>query len=155
MGAEEIQNNNDCLVIRIDIVDCLMAEIPLTEVYDVLTMSLLDNYHDVIRNSVLQQLEDTTWLERQSRLSLLCARFAVYHQRTEGKLISLRRPALQRLITQALRYNSGIHHPIEVPVFIRFLMPDNVLPRPQRHSSNKRNLPFFNDRRSTSKEAFA
>ena len=49
-------------VITIDIVDCPMAEIPLTEVFDVLTMSLVDNYHDVIRESVLQQLEDTTWL---------------------------------------------------------------------------------------------
>ena len=39
-----------------------MAEIPLTEVFNVTTMSLLDNYHDVIRDTVLQQLEDTTWL---------------------------------------------------------------------------------------------
>jgi hypothetical protein len=73
MDAEEVQCDNDYLVITIDIVDCPMAEIPLTEVFDVLTMSLLDNYHDVICNSVLQQLEDTTWLERESRSSLLCA----------------------------------------------------------------------------------
>ena len=151
MDAEEIQHDNDCLVISIDIVDCPMAEIPLTEVFDVLTMSLLDNYHNVIRDSVLQQLEDTTWLERQSKSSLLRARYAVYHQRTESKLISLRKPALQRLITQALRYNSGVHHPIKVPVFIRFLMPDNALPSPQRHSSNKRNQTFFNDQRPTSR----
>ena len=51
--AEEIQYNNDCLVITINIVDCPMAEIPLTEVFNVTTMSLLDNYHDVIRDTVL------------------------------------------------------------------------------------------------------
>ena len=60
--AEEIQYDNDCLVISIDIVDCPMAEIPLTEVFDVPTKSLVDNYHDVIRDSVRQQLEHTTWL---------------------------------------------------------------------------------------------
>ena len=51
-GAKEIQHDNDCLVITIDIVDCPMAEIPLTEVFDVPTMSLLDNYHAMIRDSV-------------------------------------------------------------------------------------------------------
>jgi hypothetical protein len=60
--AKEIQYDNDCLVISIDIVDCPMAEIPLTEVFDVPTKSLVDNYHDVIRDSVRQQLEHTTWL---------------------------------------------------------------------------------------------
>jgi hypothetical protein len=35
--AEEIQYDNDCLVITIDIVDCPMAEIPLTEVFNVST----------------------------------------------------------------------------------------------------------------------
>jgi hypothetical protein len=52
--AEEIQYDNDCLVISIDIVDCPMAEIPLTEVFNVPTMSLIENYHDVIRDSVRQ-----------------------------------------------------------------------------------------------------
>jgi hypothetical protein len=39
--AEEIQYDNDCLVISIDIVDCPMAEIPLTEAFDVPTKTLL------------------------------------------------------------------------------------------------------------------
>jgi hypothetical protein len=58
--AEEIQYDNDCLVISINIVDCPMAEIPLTEVFDVPTKSLVDNYHNVIRGSVWQQLGHTT-----------------------------------------------------------------------------------------------
>jgi hypothetical protein len=43
--AKEVQYDNDCLVITIDIVDCPMAEIPITKVFDVPTMSLPDNYH--------------------------------------------------------------------------------------------------------------
>jgi hypothetical protein len=54
--AEEIQYDNDCLVISINIVDCPMAEIPLTEFFDVPTKTLVDNYHDVIHDSVRQQL---------------------------------------------------------------------------------------------------
>ena len=129
--AEGFEHDNDCLVIIIDIVDCPMAEVPLPEVFNVTAISLLDNYQDVIHNSVLQQFEDTTWLEKQSRLSLFRARFAVYHKRTEGKLISLRKPALQVLITQAICYKSGVHCPIEVPVFICFYyacLADNALP---------------------------
>jgi hypothetical protein len=60
--AEEVQYDNDCLVITIDVVDCSMAEIPITEVFDVPTMSLPDNYHYMIRNSVQQRLEDTSYL---------------------------------------------------------------------------------------------
>ena len=62
--AGEIRHDDDCLVITIDIVDCPMAEIPLTEVFNAPTMTLLDNYHEVIRDSVLQQLQDTTWLSK-------------------------------------------------------------------------------------------
>jgi hypothetical protein len=40
MNAEEIQYDNDCLVITLDIVDCPMAEIPLTEVFNVRTGSV-------------------------------------------------------------------------------------------------------------------
>ncbi len=54
--AGELRHDDDCLDITIHIVDCPMAEIPLTEVFDVPTRTLLDNYHDVIRDSVLQQI---------------------------------------------------------------------------------------------------
>ena len=81
VDVEEIQYNNDCLVIIIDIVDCPMAELPLTEVFDVLTMSLVDNYHDVIRESVLQQLEDMTWLSEDLLPILTDPGFGMYHAR--------------------------------------------------------------------------
>ena len=53
--AGELRHDDDCLVITIDIVDCPMAEIQLTEVFDVPTRTLLDIYHDVIRDSVLHR----------------------------------------------------------------------------------------------------
>jgi hypothetical protein len=87
--AEEIQYDNDCLVITIDIVDCPMAEIPFTEVFNVTTMSLLDNYHDVIRNTVLQQLEGTTWLSEDQVPTLTDPGFGMYHARDRNSVISL------------------------------------------------------------------
>jgi hypothetical protein len=94
MDAEEIQYDNDCLVISIYIVDCPMAEIPISEVFYVLTLSLLDTYHKVIRNLVLQQLQDTTWLSEDLLPSLTDPRFGMYHARDRNSIISLRKPAL-------------------------------------------------------------
>jgi hypothetical protein len=100
--AEEIQYDNDCLVISIDIVDCPMAEIPLTEVFDVLTKTLVDIYHDVIRDSVRQQLEHTTWLSADLLTTLTDPGFGMYHSRDRNSVILLRKPALQRLVIQRL-----------------------------------------------------
>jgi hypothetical protein len=96
--AEEIQYDNDCLVISIDIVDCPMAEIPLTEVFDVPTKTLVDNYHDVIRDSVRQQLEHTTWLSAELLSTLTDPGFGMYHARNRNSVNMLRKPALQPLI---------------------------------------------------------
>jgi hypothetical protein len=87
--AEEIQYNNDCLVITINIVDCPMTEIPLTEVFNITTMSFLDNYHNVICDTVLQQLEDTTWLSEDQLPTLTDPGFGMYHARNRNSVISL------------------------------------------------------------------
>ncbi|KAI2491889.1 hypothetical protein MHU86_22685 [Fragilaria crotonensis] len=84
-----------------------MAEIPLTEVFNVLTKTLLDNYHDVIRDSVLQQLQDTTWLSEDLIPLLTDSGFGMYHARDRNHIISLRKPALQRLINQRLKDRSS------------------------------------------------
>ena len=120
--AEEIQYDNDCLVITIDIVDCPMAEIPLTEVFNVTTMSLLDNYHDVIRDTVLQQLEDTTWLSEDQVPTLTDPGFGMYHARDRNSVISLRKPALQRLIIQRLKDRQRPSNLVHIPVLILFLV---------------------------------
>jgi hypothetical protein len=79
-----------------------MAEIPVTEVFDVPTKSLVDNYHDVIRDSVRQQLEHTTWLSSDLLPTLTDPGFGMYHARDRNSVIMLRKPALQRLINQRL-----------------------------------------------------
>jgi hypothetical protein len=151
----EFYHPDNYVVMAVDnIEDCPLVEFPLSALFDITTSTVVEDYLEVLHDHITQLLEDTTWLEEQSRLSLLCARFAVYHQRTYGELVSLRKPALQRLITQTLRNNSGVHDPIEVPVFIRFfMMPDNALPRLQQHSFNTRNLPVLSDRPSESRGA--
>jgi hypothetical protein len=133
--AEEIQYNNDCLVISIDIVDCPMAEIPLTEVFDVPTMTLVDNFHDVIRDSVRQQLEHTTWLSAELLTTLTDPGFGMYHARDRNSVIMLRKPALQRLIIQRLKDQTRPSDIVHVPVLIQFLLPDVDIPRPPSSSS--------------------
>jgi hypothetical protein len=128
--AGELRHDDDCLVITIDIVDCPMAESPLTEVFDVLTRTLLDNYHDVIRDSVLQQLQDTTWLSEDLIPSLTDSGFGMYHARDRNHVISLQKPALQRLINQRLKDCSRPSDLVHVPVLIRFLMPTIDISKP-------------------------
>ncbi|KAI2495081.1 hypothetical protein MHU86_19436 [Fragilaria crotonensis] len=128
--AGELRHDDDCLVVTIDIVDCPMAEIPLTEVFNVLTKTLLDNYHDVIRDSVLQQLQDTTWLSEDLIPLLTDSGFGMYHARDRNHIISLRKPALQRLINQRLKDRSRPSDLVHVPVLIRFLMSAIDIPKP-------------------------
>ena len=132
--AEEIDYDNDCLVITIDLVDCPMAEIPLMEVFNVLTMTLVDNYHDVIRETVLQQLEDTTWLSDDLLSTLTDPGFGMYHARDRKSIISLRKPALQRLIIQRLKDRTLPSDLVHIPVMIRFLIPDGDIPKPPEPS---------------------
>jgi len=107
-----------------------MAEIPLTEVFDVPTRTLLDNYHDVICDSVLQQLQDTTWLSEDLIPSLTDSGFGMYHARDRNHVILLQKPALQRLINQRLKDRSRPSDFVHVPVLIRFLMPAIDIPIP-------------------------
>ena len=146
--AEEIQYDNDCLVISIDIVDCPMAEIPLTEVFDVLTKTLVDIYHDVIRDSVRQQLEHTTWLSADLLTTFTDPGFGMYHARDRKSVIMLRKPALQRLVIQRLKDWSRPSDIVHVPVLIRFLLPDVDIPRPPSSSTASDNVSESQSRRS-------
>jgi hypothetical protein len=134
MVSKEFHHSDDYVVITVDIEDCPLVEFPLTELFDIATSRIVDNYLQVVQDYVMQLLEDTTWLDMQSTSCLLRARFSIYHRRDKGELLTLRQPALQRLISQMLRYRNGIHscHPIEVPLFIRFLRPAITLPRKTR-----------------------
>jgi hypothetical protein len=133
--AEEIQSDDDCLVLSINIVLCPMAEIPLTEVFDVPTKSLVDNYHDVILDSVWQQLEHTTWLSANLLPTLTDPGFGMNHARDRNSVIMLRKPALQRLINQRLKDRSRPSDIVQVPVLIRLLIPNSEIPKPPSSSA--------------------
>jgi hypothetical protein len=63
---EETNHDDDFVILNVDIDDCPIAELPLTEIYDVTSLLLNDNYLETLRTYILQQLEDTPWLEDQS-----------------------------------------------------------------------------------------
>ena len=63
---EESNHEDDFVILTVDIDDCPIAELPLTEIYDVTTSLLKDDYLDTLRKYITQQLEDTAWLEDQS-----------------------------------------------------------------------------------------
>jgi hypothetical protein len=56
--------------------------------------------------------------------------FGMYHARDRNHVISLRKPALQRLINQRLKDRSRPSDLVHVPVLIRFLMPAIDIPIP-------------------------
>ena len=133
-NADENPVPSDYVVITIDIDNCPMAEISLAEIYDPSTSLLLDNYHNVIRGYVVQQLEDMTWLTDSTTSVLLDAGFGMYHIRDRGVVLSLRKPALQSLVSERIAQRDRPEASIFVPLLIRFLLPGVDLPRPPRTS---------------------
>jgi hypothetical protein len=66
LAPGESHHPDDIVILNVDIDDCPIAELPLTEIYDADASRLKDDYLVTLRNYVTQQLEDTTWLEDQS-----------------------------------------------------------------------------------------
>ena len=132
---EESNHEDDFVILTVDIDDCPIAELPLTEIYDVTTSLLKDDYLDTLRTYVTQQLEDTTWLEDQSVSPLFDAGFATFHRRANGDILSLRKPALLRLVRQTLRGRPTAFEPVSIPILIRFMMPESELPTRENRSA--------------------
>ena len=127
--AEEILQPYDCLLINLEIEDCPLAEIPLVDLFDGSTLTLLDNYQAILRDTIVEMLEDTTWLDTASQAILLDAGYGTYHIRDGGIVISLRRAALQRLVVQMLAARVQPTTSIQIPISIRFLLSDMDLPK--------------------------
>jgi hypothetical protein len=62
--------------------------------------------------------------------SLTDSGFGMYHARDRNHVISLQKPALQRLINQRLKDCSRPSDLVHVPVLIRFLMPTIDISKP-------------------------
>jgi hypothetical protein len=126
--AGEILDLNDCVFITVDIEDCPFVEFPLCELFDLATSTLVDDYLEVLQDYVTQVLEDTAWLDKQCKLRLRNTAFGVFDRRADGRIFSMRKPALHRRIAQTLRSRRGSHHPMHIPLFICFLLPAIDLP---------------------------
>ena len=128
VDAEELHHPDDFVVVTVDIEDCPLAELPLAEIFDATTYTLNADYLTTLREYITQQLEDTSWFDDQSMTPLFDAGFATFFRKANGDIVSMRKPALQRLITQTLRDRADNLSPISIPIFIRFLVPDATRP---------------------------
>ncbi|KAI2489064.1 hypothetical protein MHU86_25530 [Fragilaria crotonensis] len=123
---------DDHVVMEVDIEDCPVADVPLTEIFDTVNSVLIDDYLVVLRTYISQQLEDTIWLDDQSTTPLFDAGFATFHRKADGTVQSLRKPALQRLIERTIRDRPNVTNPIGVKILIRFQIPISKLPQQSR-----------------------
>jgi len=124
----ELNHEDDFISLTVDIEGCPIAELPLTEIYETETSMLKEDYLNTFRSYITQQLEDTSWLEDQSVSPLFDAGFATFQRRDNGDVITLRKPALQRHIQQLLRARSNNVLPLSIPLFIRFMVSDSLMP---------------------------
>ena len=90
---------NDCFIVKLDIEDSPSAEIPLTDLYDMVSSSLLENYRAIIQDTVVQILEDTMWINATMMTAFLNAPFSIFDIRDGGLAISLRAQGLQRFVS--------------------------------------------------------
>jgi hypothetical protein len=100
--AEDIPLLNDCFIVSLAIEGSPSAEIPLTEFYDMVTSTLNDNYRAIIREMIVQILEDTMWINPTMMTIFLDATFSIFDIRDGGLAVLLCTAGLQRLVTQSI-----------------------------------------------------
>jgi hypothetical protein len=74
---------DDNVVLSLELEDCPMAEIPLTELFDVESSMLYPTFMTTVSNTVYQQLEDTAWLEFEQLEELWSLGYCTYSLRPE------------------------------------------------------------------------
>ena len=119
---------DDFVEMTVDIEDCPLAELPLIEIVDVNNLTIDDDYLLTLRRYIEQQLEDTSWLDDCSTSPLFEAGFSTFTCKANGSIVSLRKPALQRLIEQTLRNRETDENPVSIPIFVRFMVLDGSIP---------------------------
>ncbi|KAI2509024.1 hypothetical protein MHU86_5400 [Fragilaria crotonensis] len=130
--AEEIPHLFDCFLVKLDIVNCPMAEIPLADLFDLVTSSLLENYLDIIRGVVVEMLEDAMWIDESTREKMVDTGFALFEVRDgPGLIISLRAAALQRYVAQSIANRQMPISTLRIPIMVRFKMTavEKITPR--------------------------
>ena len=79
--AEEIPKLHDCFIVNLDIDDSPSAEIPLYDVFDMVTSNLFESYRANIREAIVQILEDTMWVNSSMMATFLNAPFSIFEDR--------------------------------------------------------------------------
>ena len=133
--AEEFSQLHDCFLIDLDLENSPSAEIPLTDLYDFLTSSLLDNYRETIQATIVGLLEDTMWLDATMMDTITGALFGIFQTRLDVRVISLRDSGLERLIASIILSRPIPIESLRIPLLIRFRLSELDLPRPPRPAS--------------------
>ena len=128
-APRELYHPDDFVILTVDVADSPIAELRLSEIYDVETSTMNDDYLLVFQDYVALQLKNTFGLCDQIKLLLMDSRFIPLHCRANGDIVSLRKPAMERLIRQALQSRLDTRRPVSVSILIQFKTPGFRIPR--------------------------
>ena len=124
-----VEPPDDFVILTVDLADSPIAELRLTEIYNVETSTVNDDYLLIFQEYVTLQLENTYGLGNRSKSRMLDARLCTLHRRANGNLFSLRKPAMERLIRQTIQNRVDALRPVSVSILIQFKMPGFRIPR--------------------------
>jgi hypothetical protein len=133
-APRELNHPDDFVILTVDVADTPIAELRLSEIYDVETSTMNDNYLLVLKDYVALQLKSTFELCDQFKLLLLDSHFIALHCRANGDIVSCRKPAMERLIRQTLQSRLDTCNPVSVSILTRFKLPGFRFP-PRLHES--------------------
>jgi hypothetical protein len=129
-APRELNHPDDFVILTLDVLDSPLAKLRLSKIYNVETSTLNDDYLLVLQDYITQQLESTPGLDNWSRSRLLDAHFCTLHRRDNGDLlVSLRKPATERLIRQTIQGRLDALCPVSVSLFIQFKTPGFRIPQ--------------------------
>ncbi len=133
-APRELNHPDDFVILTVDVADSPIAELRLSEIYDVETSTINDNYLLVLQDYVALQLKATFGLCDRFKFRLLDSRFIPLHCRANGDIVSLRKPAMERLIRQILQSRLDARSPVSVSLLIQFKTPGFKIPRRSHES---------------------
>ena len=164
VSKELIYSLDDVFVISATIDDSPSVEIPLNEIFDLSTYTLVDNFLQVIHGYVIELLEETTWMDELSFLRLRSAGYDIRCSMETGRSVPMERRELQRFVLQSLRQCQDNDHHFNVPIFLNFLVHHADLPLHQHRfkdssrilrsftsTTDKEHSPFLHVRRLSSR----
>jgi hypothetical protein len=102
-APREFTHPDDFVILTADVADSPIAELRLSEIYNVETCTMNNDYLLVLQDYVALQMESTVGLCDRFKFRLLDSCFIPLHCRANGDIVSLRKPAMERLIRQTLQ----------------------------------------------------